>query len=562
VNLVSIILPTYNRKKFLTGAFKSIESQQYKNWELIIVDDGSSDGSIELLTELKRSVTNPVRIIQQENAGPAVARNTGILEANGDFIAFFDSDDYWLPDHLSLSISTFTEFPDLEWLYFACKRVDLETGNTILESTFKTHGEKNALFGISQLIKPDLYKLDNTKATLTQIKDGIDSGFQNSVFRQHVFNQLLIPDFRIGEDRLFILKALKKGIQTAFIDKVTVVYQVHDDNSSDTKADSKDYGKRIESMQRLIDSYEATFTEINLTNVEKKELKKRLSEDYFWKLGYSLQLASNRSLAAMCSMWKGICLYPYKIKYWKTFSVTFLRGCKSPLHRKLLKKQIIKKITGKKNILVIGDSHAEVFFEKKISSEFKKYQFTVVSVGGATISGLANPNSATQAMPIFRQHYYNLKPDIIITLLGEVDTGFVMWHKATRKNKLIAEVLQESIRHYSDLLKEFTVPEQAIVISAPLPTIKDGQDWGEIANARKDIDATQKERTDLTIQFNQLMSLLCEEKGLLNVNLDSECLSNKGLVRDELLNINKNDHHYDMDKYAGLIAKHIKKLFD
>jgi len=341
VNLVSIILPTYNRKKFLAGAFKSIESQLYKNWELIIVDDGSSDGSIELLTELKRSVTNPVRIIQQENAGPAVARNTGILEANGDFIAFFDSDDYWLPDHLSLSMATFTEFPKLEWLYFACKRVDLETGNTILESTFKTHGEKNALFGISQKLKTDLYQLDNTKATLTQIKDGIDSGFQNSVFRQHVFKQLLIPNFRIGEDRLFILKALKKGIQTAFIDKVTVVYQVHDDNSSDTKADSKNYGKRIESMQRLIDSYETNFTEIDLTNVEKKELKKRLSEDYFWKLGYSLQLASNKPLAALYSMWRGISLYPYKIKYWKTITATTLRFCIIYLREKL---------SGKKNI--------------------------------------------------------------------------------------------------------------------------------------------------------------------------------------------------------------------
>jgi glycosyltransferase involved in cell wall biosynthesis len=326
VNLVSIILPTYNRKKFLAGAFKSIEDQVYKNWELIIVDDGSSDGSMALLTQLKSSISNPVKIIQQENAGPAVARNRGIREATGDFIAFFDSDDYWLPDHLSLSIITFTEFPTLEWLYFACKRVDLETGNTILESTFRTKGKKNALFGISQIIKPNLYKLNNEKATMTQIKEGIDSGFQNSVFSQSVFKQLLIPDFRIGEDRLFILKALKKGIQTAFIDKVTVVYQVHDDNSSDTKADSKDYVKRISSMHRLIDSYQATFSEVDLTNTEKRELKKRLSEDYFWKLGYSLQLSSQQYSAAVNSMWKGICLYPFKLKYWKTFITTSLKA--------------------------------------------------------------------------------------------------------------------------------------------------------------------------------------------------------------------------------------------
>ena len=329
MNLVSIILPTYNRKKFLAGAFESIENQLYKNWELIIVDDGSSDDSMELLTQLKKTVANPVHIIQQENAGPAVARNTGIREANGEFVAFFDSDDYWLPDHLSLSIDTFTEFPALEWLYFACKRVELETGNTILDSTFKTNGEQNALFGISQRIGPDLYKLDNEKAALTQIKEGIDSGFQNSVFRQSVFTQLLIPDFRIGEDRLFILKALKKGIQTAFMDKVTVVYQVHDDNSSDTKADSKDFVKRINSMQHLIDSHQATFREVDLTTTEKTELKKHLSEDYFWKLGYSLQLPTQQYCAAINSMWKGICLYPFKLRYWKTFITTNLKALMS-----------------------------------------------------------------------------------------------------------------------------------------------------------------------------------------------------------------------------------------
>lgn len=325
MNLISVILPTYNRKRFLAGAFKSLASQQYKNWELIIVDDGSTDGSIELLTQLKDSVVNPVKIIQQENSGPAVARNRGIVEASSDFIAFFDSDDYWLPDHLSLAMETFSDFPELEWLYFACKRVDEDTGKTLLDSTFYTEGEKNPLFSISQTLSQDIYKLENAQATLIQITHGIDSGFQNSVFRRSVFDQLLIPDFRIGEDRLFILKALKLGVKTAFFDKVTVVYQVHDDNSSDTKADSTDYEKRIRSMNRLMDSYEATFSEIDLSNIEKQALNKRLSEDYFWKLGFSLQWQSGRYAEALLSYKKALSLRPFYWKFWKTYCLAWLK---------------------------------------------------------------------------------------------------------------------------------------------------------------------------------------------------------------------------------------------
>ena len=325
MNLVSIILPTYNRQSFLPEAFRSIGEQTHQNWELIIVDDGGTDNSLAVIEELKATVSHSVKVISQQNGGPAAARNRGIQEAKGDFIAFFDSDDYWLPEHLSLALQTFAEFTQLEWIYFACKRVNKLTSETLLPSTFYTDNRQNKLFEVSHSLSDTVFQLDNVKAALTQITHGVDSGFQNSVFKRHVFEQLSIPNFRIGEDRLFILKALKQNIQTAFIDHVSVIYYVHDDNTSDTDANSKDYEKRIASMQRLIESYQATLTEVELTRKESRELKKRLSEDYFWKLGYSLQLAAGQQRSAVNSMWKGIKHYPFKFKYWKTFLVTALK---------------------------------------------------------------------------------------------------------------------------------------------------------------------------------------------------------------------------------------------
>ena len=98
--LVSIITPMYNSQRFIKSAIKSVQAQTYQNWEMIIVDDGSADGSVDIT---KAFVENDERIrliILQNNRGPAVARNEGIKVACGRYIAFLDSDDLWLPEKL------------------------------------------------------------------------------------------------------------------------------------------------------------------------------------------------------------------------------------------------------------------------------------------------------------------------------------------------------------------------------------------------------------------------------------------------------------------------------
>src|SRR5262245_12220586 len=94
---VTSILPTYNRARFLPQAFASIRSQTFTDWELIVVDDGSTDNTRELVEELTRGWPQPVRYHRQDNQGAYGARNTGLDLSIGECVAFFDSDDVWLP---------------------------------------------------------------------------------------------------------------------------------------------------------------------------------------------------------------------------------------------------------------------------------------------------------------------------------------------------------------------------------------------------------------------------------------------------------------------------------
>ena len=105
--LVSVIIPTYNRGWCLEEALVSVFSQTYKKYELIVVDDGSTDD-----TQQRLSRYEGVTVIAQANRGVSTARNRGIASSKGDLIAFLDSDDLWLPEKLSAQVVFFQANPD------------------------------------------------------------------------------------------------------------------------------------------------------------------------------------------------------------------------------------------------------------------------------------------------------------------------------------------------------------------------------------------------------------------------------------------------------------------
>jgi glycosyltransferase involved in cell wall biosynthesis len=100
VGLISAIIPTYNRSEMLGDAIDSVLGQTYDNIEVIIVDDGSTDNTSEVVNNYLQQSKMPIRFFRKQNGGCASARNYGIVHAAGEFIAFLDSDDRWLPDAL------------------------------------------------------------------------------------------------------------------------------------------------------------------------------------------------------------------------------------------------------------------------------------------------------------------------------------------------------------------------------------------------------------------------------------------------------------------------------
>jgi len=105
---VSVIIPTYNRRGFIGNAIQSVLNQTYPSIELIVVDDGSTDGS-EIALE---PFLDKIKYIKQDNSGVSRARNRGLEEATGEIIAFLDSDDEWLPQKIEMQVNFFKENPE------------------------------------------------------------------------------------------------------------------------------------------------------------------------------------------------------------------------------------------------------------------------------------------------------------------------------------------------------------------------------------------------------------------------------------------------------------------
>jgi glycosyltransferase involved in cell wall biosynthesis len=115
-NLVSVVIPTYNASNFLIKAIQSVINQTYKNWELIIVDDGSTDQTRQIVEEFQKKDSR-IKYFFQNNKGQGAARNLGIKNASGNYIAFLDSDDEFFENKLERVISYFEKDKNIGLIY-------------------------------------------------------------------------------------------------------------------------------------------------------------------------------------------------------------------------------------------------------------------------------------------------------------------------------------------------------------------------------------------------------------------------------------------------------------
>ena len=122
--LISVIVPVYNIKEYLDRCVRSIMNQTYQNLEILLVDDGSTDGSGELCEKLAKEDTR-IRVFHKKNGGSSSARNLGIREAKGEYLGFIDSDDYIEPDMYELLADGIVRY-GLEMVQISRDEVDEE----------------------------------------------------------------------------------------------------------------------------------------------------------------------------------------------------------------------------------------------------------------------------------------------------------------------------------------------------------------------------------------------------------------------------------------------------
>lgn len=121
---VTVVMPVYNGEEYLALAIESALGQRFRSFELVIVDDGSTDSSGSIAHAHAMRFPDRIRVIDQANAGLPLARNTALNAGRGEYFALLDADDVWLPDHLQLAMDVFDADPDIGLVHGNIRRID------------------------------------------------------------------------------------------------------------------------------------------------------------------------------------------------------------------------------------------------------------------------------------------------------------------------------------------------------------------------------------------------------------------------------------------------------
>lgn len=115
--MISAVIPTYNSEEYVERTLNSVLAQTFRDFEIVVVDDGSADGTVQTVhSVLREAGWTDYRVLTTDHRGPGAARNEGVRAARHDWIAFLDSDDLWVPEKLDTVVTTMRAFPDVNWI--------------------------------------------------------------------------------------------------------------------------------------------------------------------------------------------------------------------------------------------------------------------------------------------------------------------------------------------------------------------------------------------------------------------------------------------------------------
>jgi glycosyltransferase involved in cell wall biosynthesis len=215
---VTAVLPLFNGRRFLRDAVRSVIAQTVAPCELIIVDDGSTDGSLDELDSL--TAPFPIRILRQDNRGQSAARNLAAREAAGDYLAFLDQDDRWYPQHVERLVAPLEENAAAGWAYSDFDEMDGD-GHVVTHAFLCAAGVKHPKRTIMDCVAHDLMVLPSA-----------------SIVRRSAFEEAGGFDEELcgyEDDDLFV-RFFRLGWESAFIDTPLVRFRVHANGSSTSPA--------------------------------------------------------------------------------------------------------------------------------------------------------------------------------------------------------------------------------------------------------------------------------------------------------------------------------------
>jgi glycosyltransferase involved in cell wall biosynthesis len=223
--IVSVIIPVYQGDRFIAEAIESVLNQTYNNYEIIVINDGSTDNSGDLLLPY----LDKIRYVYQDNQGVAAARNLGIQMAKGEFMAFLDQDDFWLADKLALQVACFQAQPTLGIVNSGWQRVN-ELGKAIVNIEPWHKASELDLRAWLQW-KPVLPSAMMFSRQWLERAGGFDNRFTQS------------------SDVDMVLRLALMGCEAAWVPQITVCYRQHQCNTMNNSIE------QAESIYAVIDNF-------------------------------------------------------------------------------------------------------------------------------------------------------------------------------------------------------------------------------------------------------------------------------------------------------------------
>jgi glycosyltransferase involved in cell wall biosynthesis len=214
--LVSIITPSYNSAEYIAETIQSVQNQSYTNWEMIIVDDCSSDNTEEIVKKIQQSDTRVHFLKLDKNSGSGIARNKGIEKATGDYMTFIDSDDIWFPDFIKNSIEA------------------IQTSKTpFVFSSYKRSNEELE-FIYSDFIVPQ-------KVTYTDILKSNSISCLTAFLDIKILGKKYMPKIRKRQDMGLWLQYLKETPCAYGIQQTQAIYRIRENSLSRNKSNLLKY---------------------------------------------------------------------------------------------------------------------------------------------------------------------------------------------------------------------------------------------------------------------------------------------------------------------------------